>query len=61
MHFSKVKFELTVLSGSEFYVMTYLAIHTVNLENLLLIGITHLVHTQNFPENQHFLHPDTHT
>ena len=28
---------------------------------LFYLGVVHLVRTQNFPKNQHFLPPDTHT
>ena len=29
--------------------------------DLIRIGIIHLVRTENFPKNYHFLPPDTHT
>ena len=51
----------TLLKIFDLYTITDYFLHTLLLSTTVEFGIIHLIRTQNFPKNQHFLPPDTHT
>ena len=55
-----VTFTEEILNGKILFFCSVTIIYCKTLD-LIRIGIIHLVRTENFPKNYHFLPPDTHT
>ena len=51
----------SLFNSEEYYKIFLYILGMAKVLKVKLVGILHLVHTQNFPKKQHFLPPETHT